>query len=261
MEFYYDKRKYTLESFAEQYCDGDTDLAKTIIEELFDKGRAINVSKEDKAYKKFQKDIEDLNEYEKVKQINTEEEEEEYARRDKRAEENPTYNAGHFKFFSRKAALQFQKTVQETMKIKESEIKLVDGQYEVIVLNVTTIEAAQLNSIYHAVKMVDTTVRATDKLTETATGILSFAGNNVIAPVAKVGIKGAGKVAKGLFSTLLKVGSGVISTTVDTIKSTANDIKDDPEILKAKVAIKQQIDNVRKFKNNIGMDSSGIYYE
>lgn len=259
MEFFYDKQKYTEETFADTFCDGDLNYAKTVIEHLQDANKIIIITGE-KSNKRFEQDMKTQEEYKKVEDIYNQEEAEEYLKRNRRISEQPTHEKITFDFYTKASAENFALSVEKMIKTLEISMSESDGIWQVTVRNITSVESVKLVSLYKTQNIVNSTVKTTDKLTDTVTETVAFAGSNIIAPVTKIGVKSVGKLAKGLLSTVAKVGSGIITTTVETVASTTRDLKDDPEVLKAKVAIKKNLDSLRGLKNNIGAGSSGIHY-
>lgn len=260
MEFYYKGQKYNVETFATQFCSGSIEDASRIIAELSNRNLIIelnsNNSKDDlNKHKKTQA------EYDEADNIANAEEAEEYFRRDKQAESKPTYEKILYDFYNLYEAREFEALVRKTIKTTETEVIIGNGISSVKVCNITNFEALQLKALYNAKRTVKNTVKATDKVTGAVADAVSFTGTNIIAPIAKVGLKGAGRLLRGIISTTAKVAGNIITTTGSTIGETMQDIKSDPDVLIAKTNIKRTFDNLRGTVNNMGYNSNGIHYQ
>lgn len=238
MEFTINGVTYNKESFCEAFNVNIADF-----DEVYAAAKARGIVKETLKQKSpFDKFMDELNLHNAANDVKNEEVWEEQKRREDKTENKCKYEKVTFEFRNAYEAKAFVDMVTGEG-ISTDNIDYTPDN-KIILKNITQAEYNKFAAWYQTRKFTNEAVRGIGKTTTTAANVGKYAAEQIVAPIARSGIKALGMLAKTITKTTVKTGSSLLSTIVETASETCSDIKSDPEVIKA-------MDNANKAKNNI----------
>ena len=238
---------YTKETFCEAF-----NIAESDFEEVYNMAKSKGLIKETlKPKSAFDRFMDELNLHSMANDVKSEETWEEQARREERTENKCKYEKVKFSFSNAYEASAFVDMVLESGIMPENVSTTADNK--VVLADITQAEYNKFALWYQTKKATNSAVRGIGKTTTTAANVGQYAAENIVAPIVKSGIKALGMLTKTLVKTTVKTGSSILSTAVETASETCNDIKADPDVIKA-------ADNANRAKNSITNGVGGIAF-
>jgi len=238
---------YTKETFCEAF-----NIAESDFEEVYNMAKSKGLIKETlKPKSAFDRFMDELNLHSMANDVKSEETWEEQARREERTENKCKYEKVKFSFRNAYEASAFVDMVLESGIMPENVSTTADNK--VVLADITQAEYNKFALWYQTKKATNSAVRGIGKTTTTAANVGQYAAENIVAPIVKSGIKALGMLTKTLVKTTVKTGSSILSTAVETASETCNDIKADPDVIKA-------ADNANRAKNSITNGVGGIAF-
>lgn len=108
-------------------------------------------------------------------------------------------------------------------------------------LSVYNVPEGKLNSLRRRCAIENyskATVKVINKTRDIVVGTTDFVAYRVAAPIAQAGIIASTGIAKVVAKTALATGATVIGSTLENTRRTAQELKTDPEVIKAKAELK-----------------------
>lgn len=121
-----------------------------------------------------------------------------------------------------------------------------DDIITIIIKNVTDADLSKIKrrkSLSAAEKSIS---EAADKIAEGAIETVAFAAEKVVVPTTKATVKAALGITKGLVKTTAQVGASLISSTADSAKQMAEELKEDEDIIAIKKLFKRNKQDAKK---------------
>lgn len=258
--FTFHGKDYTVDEFATAYAEGDIDKALDLANILYAKGKVIirdNSTPEEKVFKKVQGEV-DI-----VSQANAADQEQEaildYQAAQKR-EGRMTYPKIELDYpSSALARIHGMKFIKE-LRLQEEQININSTISGKIVMTISDITDAEFNAIcriYKTDKIINSAMSMATKASNTVVGGFNFGTEKIAVPTLDLGIKTGMGILRGLSKVVVKTGSTLITSAMQSAKQTASEVADDPDVLRArrelietKDAIKRKIGNVSNSGGN-----------
>lgn len=238
MEFTINGETYTKETFCKQF-----NVAESDFESVYASAKAKGIIKETLTQKSpFDKFMDELNIHNTANAIRDEETWQEQKIREDKTANKCKYDKVKFSFNNIYEAQAFMDMVTNEGIAPDNIIYTTDNK--VTVKDITQFEYNKFATWYNTRKATNSIVRGIDKTTTAAANVGKYAAEEVVAPLAKSGIRALGMLAKTCVKTAVKAGSSILSTVVETASETCSDVKNDPEVIKA-------VDNANKAKNTV----------
>lgn len=251
------KQRYDMESFANLYTAEDKETAISVVQSLVDKGKAKVINSLSAEEATFQQVLKEEAWSEKADSHDMLEEANKDFRAQQKREGKATYAQVEFDFANLLVAQQFQSTIVKNLRIQESEIAIRPGIVVVVFKNITDAELNSINRLYATDKFVGSAISLVDTAGQKTTDAVHYAATKVIAPTAQVGVRAGVSIFKTLLTTSAKVTGGLISATSQGIKSAAQEIQNDPEVLRAGRDLIDVKDGISRQVMKIGNNSTG----
>lgn len=238
-------KEYNRESFCKEFNVADKDF-----DDVYAAAKARGIVKESMQHKSaFDKFMDELNVHNAASTIKDEEVWENQSVREDKAANKCTYEKVTFSFRNVYEVQHFVDVVLAEG-IKPENV-LTTSNNKVVVHDITQDEYNKFALYYNTSKATNAAVRSIGKTATTATNIAKYTAENVASPIIKTGIRSVGMMAKTLVHTVCKTGSAIVSTAVDTASEAIDEIKSDPEVVKA-------TSNLYKAKNGIATKTNSF---
>lgn len=241
-EFFFGDTKYTIEEFANDFCNGNTDKAFKSISQLTKRGD-INLTLNETTQEKI---LEKNQEEESIKdQVNAFEDEEEktkdYLAKQARQGYN-IYEEIQIEFPNYSRASKAQEWIAENLRVTDTSI--IQGIPCVLVINnIAHNEYVKLTRYYKTCNIVNKTNAIANKAIDSTTKAIDVGAKEIIAPTLKIATKATVGITKSLASVTMRAGAGIINETSKGVSNIIKETKEDEELIRAK-------NNLTNFKNS-----------
>lgn len=225
---------YTLDKFAEDFCEGDKVQANQVIETLIAQGRANWVEHDPRA-KENKQLMKALVQQTIEEQANVHDQYDDLQREFKRnqaREGRLTYPKIELDFAHLGKAQEFQLYVANELRL-ESEIALRGTKCVLIVFEPTDKEYNAMVRKYKAENAINSVVTGVDKVASSATGAIDYTAQKIVAPTVQVGAKAGVSILKTLAVTGVKATGTIVSALAAGTKQCAQEIQTDADVLRA----------------------------
>lgn len=132
----------------------------------------------------------------------------------------------------------------------EVSMKTKRGAISLEIENVSALECAKITNRYKTDRTVGAVVNATDKGLNAVTGAVNYTATNVIAPVATMAGRGVMNIGKGLATTLIKTGTGLLNSGAQAVRETKVALDTDEEMIRAKRELTSTKNSLASFTRN-----------
>ena len=149
----------------------------------------------------------------------------------------------------------------ESLGIDDVETSERKGQ---ISLNIYNVSPREYNKIANRFKADTTVKKAVGTTKKAVTGVaegINYGATNIVAPTAKIVGEAGMRLGKGLATTVAKTGAGLFTSGSEAVKDTAQALRTDREMLKARAEMREIGDNIKgifRRRKNRSYRRSGI---
>jgi len=224
---------YTIESFAEKFCNKDKKEAKAMLEIMLRKGEAEILEVKSSVQQCFEQVAKEQEIAEAVNVLDMQDELAKDAKAQKKREGKLTYPCIEVEFNKYTDAYNFMVYCQKELRLKDVSVATTLAGTKVIIKEITENELSAVNKYYTGLKVTavvqDTMKSGVDAVTKT----VEYASQNIIAPAAQIGIKGIASLFRSAAKVGTKIGATTITATSQSIQQTKAEIASDPDVIKA----------------------------
>ena len=250
-------KTYTVQEFMAKYAVKDESTALMIIDKLVAQGKATIKDESTKEEKLIQDTLKAIEKDAIVEGLDIEAEENRIAKREKAKAEVDLTNVS-LAFNSTPEAEDFRQWCYENG-INDTEISERNGELTLKIYEVTPNEYVKITRKYNTEKAIKSTVNATSSVCEKATKGIDFGLTKVVAPAARIGAEAGMNIGKAVVHTGIKTGAGLINSGSKAVKQTADELRHDPELLRAGKELRDAKNKMKSFfSRKFGGKSTGI---
>lgn len=233
--FIYRGAEWTLDTFAQAYHNGNTDEAAEMIAFMLETNR-IRIKDDSEADSSYEELKRLKEQHDAANFYRTEENNADMNHKAAKDQYVPKHDLVGFRFASLIDAGRFQNSVLANLNLKPEQTAIENdesGNRIVYFMKITEADRKSILALYNLNKAVRNTTRTVDKATQVAASVTKTAMHDVIIPVTKTGIKTLGNLAKTMITGGARVLSSVASETVNTVREVKDEIKTNPDMIKA----------------------------
>jgi hypothetical protein len=251
---------YNVQEFMEKFEMADVIEAVATMQVLVDRGSAFEYKNETKEQKVFNKAIEEEEIKAAANTIDAETERAKDFRAQKARDGRLVYPRIRVAYPTYTKATGMKGYFREKLRLKDSqmEIREKNGAVYLIFYNITDAELNFINRVYASDKVINAAVNTADQTVGKITETVDYVAKKIASPALEIGARGIVGILKTVVGVASKTGATLINAGSAGIKQTAKDLKEDPDIIRARRELINGKNSVARKFSGIGGTSSGI---